>query len=201
MLAKATKGELRNILASMSAAYGKCIKHIAQESGVTGQHYRLKDGKQCFGFIPHYGYDDTVHVLTKLLGNPYRHDYANRKKFLDIGCGIGNIILLAQAVGYAADGLEYDPKTCKAAKSVCRSTAAKIFKTDMNKFGHYGDYDVLYYYQPMVGGYDMDKFAHKLAKEMKPGAHIIAYGSGEVFRGSPEFTRVYNQHVWKKKEK
>jgi 2-polyprenyl-3-methyl-5-hydroxy-6-metoxy-1,4-benzoquinol methylase len=174
---------------------------MSKESGVTSINYLSKDGKQCFGFIPHYGYDNTVYTLTMLRGNNYDYGYANRKKFLEIGCGIGNVVILAQAVGYAADGLEYNPKTCKAAKLICGGTAAKIFKGDMNKFNHYGDYDVLYYYQPMVHTDDMNEFSRKLAEKMKPGACVIANGSRETFIKSPEFTRIYGDYVWQKKEK
>lgn len=194
--AKKNTEEMLNV---MSRAYRNCIEHMSKKHGVTSHHYLLEDGKQCFGFIPHYGYDDTIRILMSLVGH-HRHNYASRKKFLDIGCGIGNVILLAQAVGYAADGLEYDPKTYKAAKSVCGGRGAKIFKADMNKFSHYGDYDVLYYYQPMVGGLDMRKFACKLAEEMKPGAYVISHGSRDVFIESPEFTRVYGNYVWQKKD-
>lgn len=200
MVLKATKKDLKEIINAMSMAYSNCIRHIAQESGVTSHHYFLEDGKQCFGFIPYYDYDNTVYILTKLRGN-YGYWYKSRPKFLDIGCGIGNIVLLAKAVGYAADGLEYNPKIYEVAKLVCRGTAAKIFKADMNKFDHYGDYDVLYYYQPMTGNTDMNKFTRKLAEKMKPGAYVIAYGSKDVFRKSSEFSNVYGRYVWRKKEK
>jgi len=198
MIPKDTKKDLRDALRTLSMAYGNCIRHISKESGVTSRNYTLEDGKQCFGFIPHYGYDDTIHILTKLRGN-YRYCYVDRPKFLDIGCGIGNIVLLAQAVGYAADGLEYVPDTCEVAEQMCGG--AKIFKADMNKFEHYGNYDVLYYYQPMVGIDDMERFARKLAKEVKPGAYVISHGFNETFQESTEFYHVHGHYVWKKKEK
>ena len=199
MLPRTTKNDIGTMLGGLSSAYARCIRHISEESGITPNEYLLENNKPCYGFIPYGDYTKIVEILTALRKKYYsKNARASRPKFLDIGCGIGNIVLLAHSAGYSANGLEYDPKTYKVAKSICKPTGSKIFKGDMNKFRRYGEYDVLYYYKPMSNNDDMHKFACKLIRKMKPGAHVIAIGPSNAFLESTEFSNVGMSCVWRK---
>ena len=156
------------------------------------KHYRLKDGTPCYGFIPCDVYDEVLYTLLLLRKNIAAKVDANSPKFLDIGCGIGNVVLLAEATGYNAFGLEYDPTIYKAAKDMSMSCWGTIIKGDMRKFRRYHEYDVLHFYQPMSDERSMAKFTHKLAKDMKPGAYIMCNGTSDGFRESKDFRRVMN---------
>jgi SAM-dependent methyltransferase len=193
------------MLTRTSNAYGKCITYIAEKTGAIGRDYELEDGGRCYGFIPYHSYYEVIHELVTVLRLVERsrgiaHTYSSKPKFLDIGCGIGNMVLLAQMFGYAADGLEYNPKICRAAKQFCAHTPAKIFRGDMRTFDRYGDYDVLYYYQPMCDYAVMAEFTRELAKNVKPGAYVVCHGNAEGFRESKEF-RLTGSSMWRKRGK
>jgi len=200
MLDKATKKELQNVIRRLSYVCKYYTQHIAASADVCRTTYPLSDGIRGFGFIQSSNYDELVYKFTQLY-NAIRSksDRINEHiKFLDIGCGIGNIVLLASVAGFYADGLEYNSGIYKVAKQVCKYQM-QIFRGDMRKFRHYKEYDVLHYYQPISNGPEMEKFAYKLAKDMKPGAYVICNGSYEGFHGSKNFRHVMDG-VYKKEK-
>lgn len=158
-----------------------------------------------FGFIP----TDTMSIL-EILYWLYKHmrcehleqhrqhradqylgqHRADQFKFLDIGCGIGNVVLLAYQVGFDAYGLEYNKKIYDIAKNVLPVGSGRIFKGDMIDFKRYNQFDVLYYYVPMNNVKAMKKFVIKLMKAMKCGAYVIPNGFHRAFNASKEFDRV-----------
>lgn len=207
MLADASKDELREVVRCLShvcRSYTNCISELTDIEKIG---YRLRDGKRCYGFVPTIGYEELLYELTMLYNAIRSGKFPGESiKFLDIGCGIGNIVLLANAVGFSAYGLEYNRKIYRAAKQLCKY-GMYISNGDMRKFRHYKDYDVLYYYQPMNDADEMEKFSRQLAEAMKPGAYVIANGANSGFRRSREFELIQNiginkvRDMWKKKEK
>lgn len=72
--------------------------------------------EEYFGFIPYpftpgilTGFDKAVELLKK--GKRIKDSYT--PKFLDVGCGIGNIILLAQSYGFIPYGIDNDKVNSK----------------------------------------------------------------------------------------
>jgi 2-polyprenyl-3-methyl-5-hydroxy-6-metoxy-1,4-benzoquinol methylase len=148
--------------------------------------YQSIEGTRHFGFIPSHTQRilDTLYRLSLYVGSKYRRQY----RFLDIGCGIGNIVLLASMVGFNAYGLEYNEKIYSMAKRMMGPH--RIFKGDMNKFTEYNQYDILYYYQPICQNKTMLEFAKKLAKVMKCGAYVIPNGTDIPFTESNRFEKI-----------
>jgi SAM-dependent methyltransferase len=110
-----------------------------------------------------------------------RKDFRNRK-FLDAGCGTGNVLVTARACGLAAQfhGIEYFDETFKRAQEwlgVARrnSNAYKVFKDDILTFNKYREYDIIYYYCPFSDGDMQRRFEEYLEDEMKVGAVLIAF--------------------------
>jgi len=122
---------------------------------------------------------DLINVMEKLRNSLENQHYM--PKFLDAGCGIGNVVLLARNVGCVATGIEYDLRTYRLAKKLIDSDSyypnGTIIKGDITTFDKYGDYDIIYYYQPMNKSELMNQFLEKLSNDMKIGAYIISYGS------------------------
>lgn len=147
--------------------------------------YKSKGGTMHYGFVP-MGTNPILDILYELYNHMGGHKY--KHSFLDIGCGIGNIVLLANEIGFDAYGLEYNSKIYNIAKRIISSH--HIFKGNMTSFKDYGKYDILYYYLPMADGEAMTKFATKLAKAVKPGAYIIPDGVEYVFNESEEFENI-----------
>lgn len=151
--------------------------------------YKSTKGIEHFGFIP-----ACIESILKILVDLCLHMKHNcyQYKFLDIGCGIGNVVLLAQHIGFDAYGLEYNKKICNIARKIVGKY--HIFSGDMTEFKKYGEYDILYYYLPMNSRTAMAKFDEKLIKEVKPGAYVIPYGGYSstihLFTESKEFEEV-----------
>jgi SAM-dependent methyltransferase len=105
-----------------------------------------------------------------------------RRKFLDAGCGAGNILLFAKSVGLARyyHGLEYFDDTYKKARDFLGLDSkkpvpdVKIFQQDILTFKNYGDYDIIYFYCPFSYGRLEVKFEELVEDQMKLGAVLIA---------------------------
>ena len=99
---------------------------------------------------------DTAVTARRVLG-------CSKPKFLDVGCGIGTKVLLAQHFGCDAYGLEINPKYVEVARKVLaggggfeawsetmrrrRSVAKHIIEADALTFD-YSPYDIIYFYCP-----------------------------------------------------
>ena len=183
--------ELVGILSEVVRHY---VSHISCSNNL-GTSYKStkrieKRRIEHYGFIP----SNTLEVLGMLL-KLYHHMEATRDeyKFLDIGCGIGNIVLSAYAAGFDAYGLEYNNKIYNIAKSVVSKNLSeknRILKGDMMDFSRYGEYDVLYFYVPIANERAMYKFTDKLMKKMKYGTYVIPQGFRTPFHQSKEFELV-----------
>lgn len=142
-------------------------------------------------FIPTHNPVKTLNYLRRA------RDYIRKRdgirytaNFLDCGCGIGNIMLLAHAVGFDnVGGVEYDDKTCKFAKQLL-GRRGKVFKEDLIEFKNYAYYNVIYYFEPMHCEQKRAIFMKKLVNDTKVGTILITNGNSAVFRDSRKFKMV-----------
>lgn len=178
------------IIKTLERSISRYISSISESHGLSND-YKSTKGIHHYGFVPmdtmaivetlirlHYHMTESQHSKYKLYG---------KHKFLDIGCGIGNIVLLALIVGFDAHGLEYNKKIYEVAKGLIGKH--RVFKGDMLDSKRYGEYDVLYYYVPIANCKVMDRFAGKLARAMKRGAYVVC-GQPCIFEPLKEFERI-----------
>jgi SAM-dependent methyltransferase len=92
--------------------------------------------------------------------------------FLDIGCGIGNILLLAEMVGFCVHGIEKDEPSLAIARELVDSHC--IEACDIWHYGGIGDFDAVYYFRPFCTAAHQQRFERKVEDEMKVGAVLIA---------------------------
>ena len=90
-------------------------------------------------------------------------------RFLDVGCGIGTKVLLVQQWGWEADGLDFVPEYCEAARELCGALSA-ITCVDAREYDNYGTYDLVYAYRPLVDMDETMKLTIWMAEQLKPGA-------------------------------
>lgn len=152
--------------------------------------------KDHFGFIP----SEPASVLTVLIkakhllreNDPSTYSRGHPTyKFLDAGCGVGNIMLLANCIGFDAWGIEKDPETVKLACKLDCHEGRHIIKADMVEYKDYGKYDVIYYYQPMRSE-KMKVFINVLHSQIKVGAIVIPNGDCNQFAKDSKFEERYN---------
>lgn len=165
----------------------------------------LSSRKGYFPFIPH--------SLPSVLGLLKKAEKISREAqgdsysglFLDAGCGIGNIIRLAQGMGYTVHGVEYCQKNVKIARRVVAarvetghkfSNRTKVFCGDLFNFKHYNKYDVVYYFCP-ISKHDLEvEFEHLVENEMKVGAVLAACSKSDgKIRDDKRFKYVKNGYT------
>lgn len=85
-----------------------------------------------FKYIP-YKYEKFIELLKDKKG-----------KFLDVGCGIGDKVMIAKELGFDAHGIEKDKKLFKIADKYLFN----IKNIDAFGFDDYDKFDVIYMYKP-----------------------------------------------------
>jgi SAM-dependent methyltransferase len=71
-------------------------------------------------------------------------------RFLDVGCGLGNKVWIAQTLGFDAYGLEINPKYAEIAAECVGPN--RILCQDGIAFPDYDAFDVIYFHNPMPSG-------------------------------------------------
>jgi SAM-dependent methyltransferase len=148
-----------------------------------------------FGFVP----GNEIIEFTRAFKAVF--DYLTKKtgkdslSFLDAGCGVGNMLLIAYSVGFdSLNGIELDEKTARMARKLLKRAVKdytyKIVKADLTKHDKYKDYDVIYYFRPMHSKEAMIEFLNLLRKNMKVGAIVITNGPYEPFWDDKKFKQI-----------
>jgi SAM-dependent methyltransferase len=142
-------------------------------------HRRRRNKMGHFHFIPR-SMDQAIKMI--LAARQYLNDPTKQAKFLDAGCGVGNIVMMAYTFGFDAYGIEYDVKTLNRGKRLFKQfdiNADRLMRGDILKFNNYADYDVIYTYNPMQDGNLERKFEAKVLREAKIGAVLIGFWHGD----------------------
>ena len=93
-------------------------------------------------------------------------------KFIDIGCGIGNILLLAEMMGFDVFGIEKDTASLKIAKSLVDDQS--VNQEDIWNFDRLKNFDVVYYFRPFCQKNLQLKFEKHIEDSLNTGTILIA---------------------------
>jgi SAM-dependent methyltransferase len=107
-------------------------------------------------------------------------------RFLDVGCGIGNILLFAKHAYLCNEylGLEYFDKTIKLGRKWLKEHGAnkrthvnkiKMLKRDIMTYKSYGLADIIYYYCPFENHKMQKVLELRIEEQMKKGAILVPY--------------------------
>lgn len=174
---------------TLSRAFNYFQNHAFYQVRVSNGNKRSNVQKRydSYDFIP-----NSVHlVLEKLI---YARHYLRTEKnriirptFLDAGCGVGNILMLASSADFDAYGLEFDKKTVEYARKV-NPLWRRIKVRNILFYKEYSKFDVIYYYCPLVGEKEK-KFERCVCNQMKVGGILLPFGGQ---RGIDDrFKRIY----------
>ena len=139
-------------------------------------HSERENHPKSYWFIPHdtaYTIDQLILVHDYIAKAIKRKLYSGQFNFLDAGCGTGNILLLAAAIGFNVKGLEHDSKIIKLAK-IINPLYNDIKKQDILTYKEYGKFDVIYYYRPFRDNDKQTEFERLVENQMKIGSLLIA---------------------------
>ena len=76
--------------------------------------------------------------------------YLKGNKFIDVGCGFGNVVKLAKKFNMNSQGIEINKKY----KKYHKQDEIKVKYLDARNF-NYSNYDVIFLYRPMIKDKDM----------------------------------------------
>jgi len=148
-----------------------------------------------YGFIP----NNPLIILNLLIeANKYLNNlYTNQinkeiqPKFLDVGCGMGNVMIIANALGFKTYGIEFDHKIVQLVKKLHNPQIKKgIIKDDITTYTNYSKYDIIYYYVPIKNGDIMQDCAKRIADQAKDNAIIIPCGFSYTFVKDERFKSI-----------
>ncbi len=118
--------------------------------------------------------------------------------FFDAGCGIGNILLIAEQYFFEVYGIERDEYPCRLAQQFFGTE--RVQQADVWDFRGYGDYDVIYYFRPLPDGEPEGRLERLIEDKMRKDAVLIAnHKLSQEIEDDPCFRKIDNRHpIWKK---
>jgi len=182
-----SKGRLESIIHQY--AYGlqriryRNSKRFAQ--GCTPSHgYQ----EEYFGYIPLSYTISTLRLFEHVYYYLHKKYHCKVLTFCDAGCGVGNIMLLAENAGFSVYGVEIDKSTARLAQCIIGADNTikieNIIKHDFSK------YDIVYYYCPIRKRSLEEKFEKHLCDSLHVGGCVIPVGSIRVITDDKRFMRV-----------
>lgn len=117
---------------------------------------------------------------------------------LDVGCGIGNVMLLAEQLEFQVFGIEKDPHS--------RAVALRLFDDERVREADIWDYDdyhrfkVIYYFRPFAERELQLRFERLIEDRLQPGGILIAnHKNSDAITADPRFNRLDPElPVWQK---
>lgn len=199
MLGQITKEETDKLRYYQADLYHDTLKILACGLDKYGGAKRRNDKKRYWKYIP----ENSHRVLKAIkLSCEYleaRGKYKEDLKFIDCGCGIGNVLSTAKFVGLKnLYGIEYDEKTYNIAwamKEILKDgwgngTKCSVRKGDILNHNGYNKYDIIYYYCPIDDWKLQQKFERKVADTCKKGTIVIGFYSNDTFRKDRRFKQI-----------
>jgi SAM-dependent methyltransferase len=118
--------------------------------------------------------------------------------FLDIGCGIGNVLLFAELMDFAVSGLEKDPYPCSIATRLLGPE--QIAQQDIWEYDDYHTFDCIYYFRPFHDGAMERRFERFIEDQLRPGGVLIANRKMSLdIESDPRFNRLHpTMPIWQK---
>lgn len=110
--------------------------------------------------------------VSAFLGLDRENSLPPQPRLLDVGCGIGNVLLIAEQFGFEVYGFEKDEYPFRVAAKLIGEE--RITQADIWTYQGYGEYEVIYYYRPFSGRIQQLRFEKLIEDTMKKGAILIA---------------------------
>jgi SAM-dependent methyltransferase len=131
------------------------------------------------------------------------------KRFLDVGCGPGNVMLVAESFGFIPAGIEYNPVLVQRAPfprldSYAADNGRGIYQQDAFMFKYYGEFDVVYLYCPVANHGLEVKLENIIESQLKKGALYIANTKKDnTIMANPDFEFLgaeIDLPIWRKRD-
>lgn len=120
--------------------------------------------------------------------------HASGSRYLEVGCGIGTKMIIAQAAGLEVHGIESREQYVATARHLCPEATIEI--ADARHYGNYRAFDIVFCYRPLISEDGMERLERFLDAELdKNVVLILPYRSMHPYGWAPVEADV-NSHVW-----
>ena len=118
--------------------------------------------------------------------------------FIDIGCGIGNILLIAEQFFFDVYGIEKDQYPFQLATELIGKD--RVWQEDIWQYDDYDKFDVVYYFRPLPDAGPQTRFEHLVEDKIKKGAILIANRKmSDRVDHDPRFQKIASNYpIWQK---
>ena len=118
--------------------------------------------------------------------------------FLDIGCGTGNVLVIAEQFDFEVFGFEKDEHPVRIARRFIGED--RVTQEDIWSFAGYDRFDVVYYFCPFSDGQSQRRFEEMVEDRMHQGAILIANQKrSEKIADDRRFQRINSKYqIWEK---
>lgn len=156
-------------------------------------------GYKCIHLPTHEFFNTLNEVIKKTKLNEKLEEI----KFLDVGCGVGQKVFLAEKLfGMYAHGIELRKPIAEAAKKITYSyRETKIFEETALTFKDYDKYDIIYFYQPIADFELSKKMELLIAEKAKSGCIVIGFGARMFRPGQEKINKLGWKPLFNKKER
>lgn len=141
-----------------------------QVSGMSDAEYTANYERGMYRFIP------LSPLLFVTVLRAVKGMLAGQPRFLDVGCGIGTKVALADQFGFDAYGIEYNPRYVKDLHRLFGRDAhmkKSVWVGDALQYGKYADFDVIYFYCPMSDWRKQVELEKYICTQAKDGTLFI----------------------------
>lgn len=151
------------------------------------RHKELREVEVLYGWEP-YPAASFANLLTVAMS-------VNRGTFLEVGCGIGTKLRIAEVMGLEALGLELFPEYVEEARSI----GVQVQQYDIREDGFdYSQYGIVYINHPLRDTQAQDILEYRIQDQMKPGAVLITVNN---IRTMPEDWEMLCRPLWSEPDK
>jgi SAM-dependent methyltransferase len=198
----------------VDGVFGKAAMEGNSQEGVTREEKRSQHSVESDGGYKciHLNINQFIDAFNNLISmRKWTPKQIEKMKFIDVGCGAGQKVFLAQCFGFRAFGLELRKALItegkKAFDIVGGQTSQYTYPNGGGQWGKeektfiqgnaltfegYADFDIIYFYCPLFKADLQAKLEDRIARTAKTGAIVVPFLSHGVFRtqrsndGQPE---------------
>lgn len=136
-----------------------------------------------------YEYQSTP-VDTFVVALAQARELAQGDSYLEVGCGIGTKLVIAQHFGFEVHGIEARAQYAATAAFLCPE--AKIEVADARYYDAYNAFDVIFCYRPIISEEGQAALDRRICEQAKDGAVLLC-----PYRDlAPHGRRQVAEHVW-----
>ena len=147
-------------------------------------HHTANDTTLEYPFVPmdtRQAYDQ-IKLAQRLVLTP-------KPTFMDVGCGIGNVMLMAELMDFEVYGIEKDEYPFKIAQKLMGKEL--VAQDDIWAFDRFDQFDVIYYFRPFSEKSLQYKFEALMEEKLKSGGILIANRKMNMdIDENPKFKRI-----------